>query len=123
MAMTTISIKENTAIALQQIAQQTGASLDTLTERAIQQYLRREADRKIREEEESYRLQHEELLTSYDGRFIAMHKGQVIDNDEDELTLLLRVRKQYPHTGILIKKVSSEIDETWHVQTPRFTYQ
>lgn len=123
MAMTTISIKENTAIALQQIAQQTGSSLDTLTEMAIQQYLRREADRKIHEEEKVYRLQHEELLTNYNGRFIAMHNGQVIDNDEDELTLLLRVRKQYPHTGILIKKVSPEIDETWHVHTPRFTYQ
>ena len=72
----------------------------------------------VAQEETAYQAQHAQLLTQFPGQFIAMHNGQVIDHDTDELALFLRVRRQFSQIGILIKHVTLEVEEVWQMRSP-----
>ncbi|MCZ7674147.1 MAG: hypothetical protein M5U34_46990 [Chloroflexi bacterium] len=119
MAAATLTLPQKTIDGLEQVAERMGVDLAELAGSALRQYLRREAEKKIAHEETAYRAQHNQLLAHYEGKFIALHDGQVIDSDLDEMKLYLRVRSQYPFLGILIKRVASEIDEVWFTRSPR----
>jgi len=121
--MTNLAVATETAAGLWQVASALGTTADALADRAIRSYLRQEAEKKIRREEQFFRLQHAQLLDRYRGQFIAMHEGQIIDADADELTLYSRVRQRFPMIGILIKQVSSEVEEVWAVRSPRIEYE
>ncbi len=123
MVMATLTLPKETVDGLGQVANQMGVDLVDLAEKAIRQYLRREAEKKIAEEEAAFRGQHSQLLTQYGGQYVAMHNGQIIDSDRDELALFVRVRQQYPLVGILIKHVASEVDEVWQIRSPRLDYE
>ena len=118
-----LSIPEQTMSSLHQVADRLGESAESLADRAIHQFLRQIAERKIAQEEDFFQTQHAQLLQTYSGQFVAMHDGQVIDSDQDELTLYLRIRQQYPLIGILIKKVTLEPDEIWTFRSPRMEYE
>jgi hypothetical protein len=122
MGTTTLQLAEETVSGLQHIANESGQDVTSLAELAIFHYLQQEADRKIDREEVYYKSQHPQLLQLYADHYIAMHEGQVIDTDRNELELFLRIRQQYPTTGILIKKVTSEPDILWHMRSPRLEY-
>lgn len=98
-----------------------GVSAEELAEKAIRRYLRQEAERKIDREEIVYWSQHKELLERFGGRYIAMHKGEVIDSDEDEIALYVRAQRKHPTVGILIKKVGSG-EDVWTLRSPRVDY-
>ncbi|MCA9922426.1 MAG: hypothetical protein KC421_08640 [Anaerolineales bacterium] len=119
MALASIKLPQETLNDLGQMANSVGANPSELADKAIRQYLRREAEKKIAREEAVFQTQHGELLERYNSQFIAMHQGQVVDHDQDELALYLRIRKQYPSIGILIKQVTSEPEIVWHVHSPR----
>lgn len=117
---TSVILSEETAEGLRQIATDMGLEMPILAEQAIRQYLRREADKKVHREEQLYQTHHGEFLTHYRGRYIALHHGAVVDSDADELVLYQRIRETYPMVGILIKHVTPQVDEVWHVYTPRY---
>lgn len=123
MGTAVLSISEQTMSSLHQVADRLGESAESLADRAIHQFLRQIAERKIAQEEEYFQTQHNLLLQTYHGQYIAMHDGQVIDSDQDELVLYLRIRQQYPLIGILIKKVITEPDEIWTFRSPRMEYE
>jgi hypothetical protein len=118
-----LSIPEQTVSSLHKVADALGESPEILADRAIHQFLRQMAERKLAQEEEYFRTQHTQLLLDYPNQTIAMHDGQVIDSDADELALYLRIRQQYPLIGILIKKVATEPEEIWTIRSPRLEYQ
>ncbi|MCP4423003.1 MAG: hypothetical protein GY803_00780 [Chloroflexi bacterium] len=118
----TLTLTKETVKNLQQTADNLGISSTNLAEKAIRQYLRREAAKKVRQEEIFYREQHERLLETHRGKYIALHNGQVIDQGDEELTLYLRIREKHPSLGILIKKVVPEVDEVWQLRSPRMEY-
>lgn len=118
-----LSIPEQTVSSLYKVADALGESPEILADRAIHQFLRQMAERKIAQEEEYFQTQHTQLLQDYANQTIAMHDGQVIDSDADELALYLRIRQQYPLIGILIKKVTAEPEEIWTIRSPRLEYQ
>ena len=122
METATLSIAEETVVGLWQVADSLGTTIDTLADKAIRRYLRQEAERKIRREEQFFRTQHAQLLDQYAGKFIAMHEGRVIDSDADELTLYLRIRQRFPMVGILIKQVTPDLEEVWVMRSPRLEY-
>jgi hypothetical protein len=88
----------------------------------IRRYLRQIAESKVRREEQHFCAQHDQLLDQYEGQFIAMHEGQVIDSDADELTLYLRIRQKFPMVGILIKQVTPALETVWVMRSPRLEY-
>lgn len=121
MSTTVLAIPEEMATGLQQAAFEMGVSTEELAEKAIGRYLRQEAERKIEREEIAYWSQHKELLERFGGRYIAMHRGEVIDSDEDEITLYVRAQRKHPTVGILIKKVGGD-EEVWTIRSPRVEY-
>ena len=46
------------------------------------------------------------LLTTHQGKYVAVHEGEVIDSDDNEIALSLRVRRQIGlmpiHIGIVV---------------------
>ena len=123
MGTTLLAVPEQTVNSLNQVASTLGESAEVLADKAITQYLRQVAERKIEREETYYRAQHPQLLAHYKGQYIAMHQGQVIDVDTDELALFLRIRQAYPLVGILIKQVSANSEEVWTIRSPRVEYR
>ncbi len=122
MEMATLSIAEETVTGLWQAADSLGTTVEILADKAIRRYLRQEAEKKIRREERYFRAQHVQLLEQYAEQFVAMHEGQVIDSDSDELALYLRVRERFPLVGVLIKRVTPVLDEIWVMRSPRLEY-
>lgn len=122
MEMATLSIAEETVTGLWQAADSLGITIEVLADKAIRRYLRQEAERKIRGEEQHLRAQHARLLDEYAGQFIAMHEGQVIDSDTDELALYLRIYQTHPMVGVLIKQVISALEEVWVMRSPHLKY-
>lgn len=59
----------------------------------------------ILREETFFADQLPQLLSKFEGKYIAMRKGTVIDNDLNKLSLLNRIDKQYNGEAVLIKKV------------------
>ena len=122
MEMATLSIAEETVTGLWQIADSLGITIEVLADKAIRCYLRQEAERKIRGEEQHFRAQHARLLDEYAGQFIAMHEGQVIDSDTDELALYLRICQTHPMVGVLIKQVTPALEDVWVMRSPHLKY-
>jgi predicted transcriptional regulator len=122
MEPTTLAISKDTILNLDQVADQMGTTPDALASKAIRRFLREEAEHKVRLEEQYFRAQHASLLEQYAGRFVAMHDGQVIDTDDDELALYLRVRGRFPAVGILIKRVVADAETVWVMRSPRLEY-
>lgn len=122
MSVVSLPIAERTANSLWRVAEGQGITAEALADKALRAYLFQEAERKIDREEQHYHAQHAELLRKYVGQFIAMHEGQVIDSDTDELAVFLRVRERFPMIGVLIKRVTDHPDPVWMVRSPRIEY-
>ena len=122
MKTTTLALSEDTISNLDQVADHMGTTPDVLAGKAIRRFLREEAEAKVRAEEQHFRAQYRSLLEQYAGRFVAMHEGEVIDADDDELALYHRVRDRFPAVGILIKKVSADVEMVWSMRSPRLEY-
>ena len=73
----------------------------------------------ISHEQRAYQRQHGNLLAQYDGRYIAMRHGRVIDDDVDKIALSRRIRRQYGNQSVLIKLVQAEPMETYYVHSPK----
>jgi hypothetical protein len=46
-----------------------------------------------------------QLLATHRGQFVAIHEGQVVDSDDDEITLALRVYAKYGYIQLHIGRV------------------
>ena len=66
-----------------------------------------------------FEANHEELYSQYPNQYIAMHKGQVVDHDNDLVTLALRIEKQYPNKVVLIRQVLPELPKPLMFRSPR----
>lgn len=60
-----------------------------------------------------------ELLSRYPNEFVAMAHQQVLDHDQDEITLATRVHTRYPDTVILIRPVLEEPEPPLVFRSPR----
>jgi hypothetical protein len=66
--------------------------------------------RKIADETRAFRQQHAVLKGQYLGKYIAMHKGQVIDHDVDFQALFARVRAKHGRTAVMITLVEESAE-------------
>ena len=62
---------------------------------------------------------HAELWKQYPNQYIAMYQGQVIDDDNDLVTLALRIEEQYPDEVVLIRQVLPELPKPLMFRSPR----
>lgn len=70
-------------------------------------------------EKAAYQALHAKLLADYKGKFVAIHQGKLVDQDEDQTTLLLRIRQHYPEQIVLITQVLPEAEEVYTLRSPR----
>ncbi|MFN8489181.1 MAG: DUF5678 domain-containing protein [Caldilineaceae bacterium] len=117
--MLTITLKDQTASQLTKLAAAQSTSPEDLIEKAIRDLLHAEASRILTRETQIFRAMHEQLLNRYAGEYVALHHGQLIDHDVDQLALYLRVDELYPDEIILIKQVCPEVEEVYTIRSPR----
>ena len=119
----TLTLHEPLASQLASAAGTRETSVEALAETVLRTFLEEEADRKLDRELEAFRTVHADLLTTYRNEYVAIHEGQVIDHDRDELSLFLRVEEQHPNVPVLIRKVRPEVEEIYTIRSPRFSYE
>jgi len=71
-------------------------------------------------EKAAFMAMHLELLEKYEGQFVAISQGQVVDHDQDVLTLVRRIDLDYPEQAVLVKQVVDQPDQDLHFRSPRF---
>lgn len=62
-----------------------------------------------------------ELSISYEGQFVAVHQGKVVDHDIDPVALVKRINQNYSEEVVLIKQVTREPADTLRFRSPRLT--
>lgn len=114
--MPTLTIESKLYEELEKAAQAEGEAVQEITTEALRHYLWRQSFRKISREFQVYKQRHPELKDKYLGRYIAMHNGEVVDDDVDFQALYRRIRKRYGSTPVLIIRVeeSPEVTLTKH---------
>ena len=61
----------------------------------------------------------EQLLSQYEGQYVAIHKGQVVDHDSDKLRLGLRVYRQFGYQPIYVQLVTREEIPVKRIASPK----
>ena len=57
---------------------------------------------------------------AYAGEYVAVLKGQVVDNDADQRALAIRIHRRYPNTPVLITEAAARQPREFLVLSPRF---
>ncbi len=110
--MPTIVVEPEMYERLEAVAEEKDADTEQIAQEAFRLYLWEQNRRKISRESTLYREQHAELKKQYNGQFIAMHHGKVVDKDSDFQTLVNRIRKRFGETAVMITQVGDEPDTT-----------
>jgi hypothetical protein len=61
---------------------------------------------------------HPVLKQKYAGQHVAIHEGQLVDHDEDAMTLAQRIRERFGRTPILITHVDDNPLPEYAVRRP-----
>lgn len=77
-------------------------------------------DAKMDLEEAAYESMHPELFEKYAGEYVAIHDGELVDTDPDEMALYFRIGKRFPDEIVLLKKVGEWPEPDLHIRSPRF---
>jgi hypothetical protein len=70
-------------------------------------------------EKKAFWAMREQLLDQYEGQYVAVHQGRIIDHDSDKLRLGLRVYQQFGYRPIYAQLVSRQGLLTRRLASPR----
>ena len=73
----------------------------------------------MEQEQIAFRRMLPHLLEQFHGEYVAIYQGQVVDHDDDQLALVLRIDEKYPDTAVLIKRVEATDDPILQMRSPR----
>jgi hypothetical protein len=65
---------------------------------------------------------HPQLLATIPDQYAAVHQGELVDHDVDQMALLHRIEAHYPGRTVLIRQVKPAAETTLHVRSPRIEY-
>lgn len=102
------------------IASQESRKPDELVESAVRDYLRGLQRKKIEAEVHAYESMHAELVKAHMGHYVALHRGQLVDFDEDFGALHQRVRQRYGNEAVLVRRVEALARPELLFRSPRF---
>jgi hypothetical protein len=92
---------------------------EAFVEKAVRAYIAHYRREKIRAESEAFDQLYETLLAQYQGHYVAIHDGQVIDHDPDLRQLHLRIFARLGHTPVLLKQVTDQPIRELVFRSPR----
>src|SRR5262245_10672141 len=78
-----------------------------------------ETDDRFEAEKRAFEAMREQLLGQYEGQYVAIRKGQVVDHDSDKLQLGLRVYRQFGYQPIYVQLVTREDLPTKRITSPK----
>ena len=105
------------------VASQESTNPDELVETAVRDYLRALQRRKIEAEVQAFGSMHAELVKTHLGQYVAIHRGRLIDQDEDFQTLHKRVRQGFGNEAVLIRRVEQNPEHELVFRSPKFEVQ
>ena len=114
-----LSLRPDLQMELGYVAQETDIDTSTLLEQAVRDYLDRLAEKKIIAESKAFQLLHTELLLRYQGEYVAVHNGEVVDHDTDLCVLNRRIRTRYGRTAVLLQRVTEQPKVEWLIRSPK----
>lgn len=91
---------------------------DLLT-RALDDYIDKLEWEKLRREMKAYEAMLGELLKEYEGKYVAIHQGEVIGVDADLSTLHNRIYYQMGSVPVLYERVTTEPKRDIVIRSPR----
>ena len=83
--------------------------------------LQEEEEQKMQQEIAAYHDLHPALLQTFPGQYVAVHGGEVVEHDHEQLALYLRIRQHYPGEVVLIRQVRPEAEKTWTMRVPKLS--
>jgi hypothetical protein len=75
--------------------------------------------RSMEREAETFRRSHSGLPATIPGRYAAIHGGQLVDHDPDQLALFQRIETRFPGLPVLIRQVRADVEQVLMVRSPR----
>jgi len=93
--------------------------VDALAEAFPAVYISPDRER-MEQEQAAYECLHESLLATHEGQYVAIHGGQLVDADAEELALARRIIAAYPNDVVHIRKVRREPEPELRIRSPRF---
>jgi hypothetical protein len=96
---------------LEQLAAERGESVNAIVEQLIADYLREQRHRYLMDEMERFRLMHADLRQQFEGNYVALRDGQVLDHDFDGGRLYARMRAQLGDIPVLIVEVTEQPEQ------------
>jgi hypothetical protein len=116
----TITLQEPSLVEeVQRVTEQEGLDSAAFLAEAVRRHLATYRQKKIAVETEAwYRLPVAERK-KYQGKYVAVYQGQVVDSDPDQLTLFYRVRDRFGRQTILITEGGDQPIPVYRVRSPR----
>jgi hypothetical protein len=71
------------------------------------------------QEIEAYKSLHPQLVKQYEGQYVAIFHGQMVDHDNDPVELHHRVNSRFPGETVLHRKVGDDPDPILRFRSPR----
>lgn len=72
---------------------------------AVEQIEATADEAKMDREDAAYQAMHAKLFEKYAGQYVAIHNGELVDADEDEMALYIRIDERFPGEVVLLKRV------------------
>lgn len=114
----TVTIRSDLTETLQENAQQSERTLNDLVNEAVEHYVQEQQRRKIDKEILAYHRLHPDLWRAMANQWLAIHNGEVVDQDSDRQALYHRIRVRYGRTSVLIRQVKRHAEEDLWLRTP-----
>ncbi len=70
-------------------------------------------------EEAAFKKMLPDLLPNYLDEYVAVYRQQLVDHDQDMVTLVDRVHAKYPNAVIMVKQVSTTPEQPLYFRSPR----
>ena len=79
-----------------------------------------ESDAQVEREKAAYIRLHSQLKEQYAGQYVAIHGGELVDQDSDYGALFERIDDRYPDDFVWLTRVEDEPIGTIQFRSPRF---
>lgn len=118
--MSNVTLQSDLAERLEETAAQREVEPNELLDLAVRAYLRQIDRETIRIEAEAFRAMHSELAAQYLGKYVAIHRKEVVDVDADFQALHTRIRSRFGQFPVLLRQVEQEPERALVFRSPRF---
>lgn len=114
----TLSLTLELTESLESVALQSQQSVNELIQEAVRQYLAARWREQLEREISAFETMHAELWKKLPGIWVAIHDGELVDQDRDKVALYHHVRERYGRIPVLMREVKAEPTEEIWLRTP-----